>query len=208
MNYSRQNTDSNTIIPNPQTPVSDSGNSNSFGIGYLFHTKIGGLRTNSDNLCRSNLALGAAFSAGFGESINSKIGKSNPESYSLRLGAGYRISQGRYLYTDLQYGEYAGRDPTTGINESIDVYRLFSGVQWQIPRKPGDSGLRVFLRGGFVVDMKGKKSYTLGLGTVLYNSHFLKIGADFGYQHNMFPEIAHEFGGSDLYNLSVRFTLK
>lgn len=202
INYSQQDTESDLDFG--FTSIQDSGESSSINIGYLYHTMC------DLEAKRNNLALGVTLTLGNGDSTRTSLispaDSSESSNKALRAGVGYRVSEGRYLYSDLQYGEYANTD--IGNNtETIDVARLFAGIQWQIPANPGD-GFRLYLRSGFVLDDEGNKSQTLGIGTVLAKKPSYQIGVDIGYQRNMFPEIEPEFGDSDLYNISFRVKFK
>ena len=136
VSYSNQRTDT-LLLFGVNAVVSDVGDSNSISLGYLHHTRVGDAGSSetvcNENSNRNNLALGITLSLGESDTIRTSMisssGNSESSNQSLRLGAGYRIGQGRYLYSDLQYGQYENTS-VSNVTDSIDVTRLFTDIQW------------------------------------------------------------------------------
>jgi hypothetical protein len=122
---------------------------------------------------------------GIGDTRSTDMG----HQFILRPGLSYEYMKDSVIYADYQYGVF--RDGTG----SLAVNRFYTGVDHSICEW-------LFVRAGVALDTKGNASWTTGLG--LYPTKRFSI--DVGYQDNMFPELAHEFGRSRTVTVSISFS--
>ncbi len=112
--------------------------------------------------------------------------KDTIHQFLLRPGLSWIATKDLTVNVDYQFSLF---DDDTG---TLRLHRFYAGLDPTIVRG-------VYFRGGTVVDNEGNVAWALGLG--IAPSETLLI--DFAYQKDLFPEIEPEFGGSDLFTLSV-----
>jgi len=106
--------------------------------------------------------------------------------FLLRPGVSYEYLKDSRVYLDYQFGAFWN---DTG---SLIVNRFYTGVDHRVCQW-------LYLRAGCAPDTRGYFAWTAGVG--VYPTDWFTI--DVGYQFDMFPEIANEFGRSHTLTASV-----
>ncbi len=141
----------------------------------------------------------------FGISVDYAIGPSRTTTFDV-FGMGFGSIRSRdttqqvivRLGTSIEYGDesavYLDYQASVFYNDTgtLDTHRLLFGVDHQAMK-----GL--YLRSGLAVDANGALSPTVGIG--IYPSGSWTI--DIAVQHNMFPELAREFGRATTFTISM-----
>lgn len=106
--------------------------------------------------------------------------------FVLRPGISYAYMTDSTVYADYQFVSFSN---DTG---RLQASRFLVGVEQGLVKG-------VYVRGGVSLDQRGNASWTTGFGISPMNN----VSIDVGYQDNMFPELAPEFGRSRTLALSV-----
>jgi len=109
-----------------------------------------------------------------------------PEQWLVRPGVAYEYAENSTVFLDYQFVYLMDA------SGELDLRRFSVGVEQQVFRG-------ALVRGGMLVDATGHFTWTCGVGT----SPMKTLSIDLAYQHDMFPEVARELGGSGVITLSV-----
>ncbi len=161
------------------------------------------------------------------------VAESRSNTYEIRGGALYEIGEGWFAGLVLDYANVPSTTDTfipapSVVSETIEQLLVWPGISYKHGKWTAFAdyqfGLftndtqtmrthRVFLglnnevseafsvRAGTAIDDRGNVSATVGIG--IYPS--AKLAIELAYQYDMFPEVALEFGRSELFGISISY---